>query len=65
VSRLQPGMELAEDLCLREGFALLTRGHTLDEALIVQLKRFQERSERTLSLVVHLPETPPAATTSP
>lgn len=62
-SRLQPGMELAEDLCVREGFALLTRGSRLDDALIGQLQRFQQRSETTLSLTVYAPE--PIATTPP
>jgi hypothetical protein len=55
-SRLRPGMELAEDLCVREGFALLTRGSRLDDALIGQLQRFQKRSETTLSLTVYAPE---------
>jgi response regulator RpfG family c-di-GMP phosphodiesterase len=65
VARLRPGMELAEDLCIREGFALLTRGSTLDEALIGQLQRFQKRSEKLLSLTVYAPQSEPFATAPP
>lgn len=64
-ARLLPGMELAEDLCLREGFALLTRGNKLNETLIAQLQRFQQRSERALSLVVYAPEPEPLAPAPP
>lgn len=55
-SRLRPGMELAEDLCVREGFALLTRGSRLDDALIGQLQRFEKRSDTVLKLTVYAPE---------
>jgi response regulator RpfG family c-di-GMP phosphodiesterase len=64
-SRLEPGMELAEDLCIREGFALLTRGITLDQDMIGQLQRLEERSENTLSLTVYAPAPEVEATDPP
>lgn len=52
-TELQPGMTLAEDLRLREGFALLTAGRVLDAALIRQIQIFEQRTGATMQVCVH------------
>ncbi|MEZ5623063.1 MAG: response regulator [Burkholderiaceae bacterium] len=52
-AELRPGMRLAEDLRLREGFALLTAGRVLDATLIRQIQLFEQRAGVTLRPCVH------------
>lgn len=62
-AELRPGMTLAEDLRLREGFALLTAGRVLDGTLIRQIQLFEQRAGVALRACVHETddtlETPP------
>jgi response regulator RpfG family c-di-GMP phosphodiesterase len=50
--QLRPGMVLAEDLVHREGYMLLARGFTLDDAVIDQLRRLESNEGHPLTLKV-------------
>lgn len=58
LDKLQPGMELAADLQVREGFVLLPAGRTLDESLLAKLRDFARRNDLRLQATVLEPSTP-------
>lgn len=55
-ARLEPGMQLAQDLHSPNGTLLLNQGKELTRGLIDKLIRLEELEDTRLSLLVHLPE---------
>jgi hypothetical protein len=53
VSDLEPGMVIARDLVMSDGFLLLSAGHVLSERLIRQIAEFQESSSESITVCVH------------
>ena len=50
--QLEPGMVLARDLMHQDGYLLLARDHTLDAAVIKELRRLEEGDQRSLLLYI-------------
>ncbi|MGV3741867.1 MAG: HD domain-containing phosphohydrolase [Burkholderiaceae bacterium] len=50
---LQPGMIVARDLVMSDGFLLLSAGHVLSERLIKQIAEFAESSSESITVCVH------------
>lgn len=61
LDQLQPGMELADDLQVREGFVLLPAGRVLDAVLVAKLLSFALRNELKLQACVLDPAPPEPA----
>jgi response regulator RpfG family c-di-GMP phosphodiesterase len=52
VAQLRPGMVLARDLTHRDGYLLLARDHTLETAVIAELRRLEEADAPPLTLYI-------------
>jgi putative nucleotidyltransferase with HDIG domain len=57
VAQLRSGMVLAKDLTHRDGYLLLAHGHSLDDAVIGELRRLEEADGAPLTLYIRQ-ETP-------
>lgn len=49
-SKLKPHTRLARDIIGQEGSILLTKGHLLDERLVMQLRNYEEKTRRPLEI---------------
>jgi response regulator RpfG family c-di-GMP phosphodiesterase len=52
VSDLEPGMVIARDLVMSDGFLLLSAGHVLSERLIRQIAEFQASSSESITVCI-------------